>query len=509
MTIPILIQLCAALASCVFLLGAIQKNYLPNTHNFIYLALSATILNLGYLLELSAFATEAGFMAYRVGTLGAAFFGPAVFLLLRSNLGKPTARWNLVLLLCAVPLVALVVEFLYPEQRLHSAVAGGSASIWGKLITDQSFFLELHLAYSALVLIAGAAMVLRHCVKEEQKLDIDNALLLAGALAVPLAYPFQRNALMDFTPSAAVVTAALMYVYLRRNRVHGWLTLIRGKVVENLGEGVVLADAEGRYVDANRKAREYFPALRGAEFGTPMLGIAGFPMKVLLEKQQNVEVSVRCRGKDIYLRATSHNIVVEEEVVYTCLTFVDITEIHTAIARLNDAATHDALTGLYNRGAFFSLAGRGMALALRSRRPASVLMIDIDNFKAINDSYGHAVGDEVIRRVARAIQGRLRASDITGRYGGEEFCVFLPDTVLYDALDIAESLRAGIQGLDDIKSLGRAAVTVSIGAAELNPDAHRSLEEVIEEADAMMYRAKEEGRNRVVAASMRSRTGNA
>lgn len=160
------------------------------------------------------------------------------------------------------------------------------------------------------------------------------------------------------------------------------------------------------------------------------------------------------------------------------------------VVRLADASMRDELTGLNNRRAMNEALSRLWARHRRSGSPLTTLVLDLDHFKRVNDTQGHARGDEVLRQVSRLLQGGLRAADMVGRAGGEEFWVFLPDTPADQALVLAERLRQRIAEA----ALG---TTLSIGLAALRDDDTATMQ-VIERADAALYRAKEAGRDRVM-----------
>jgi diguanylate cyclase (GGDEF)-like protein len=162
----------------------------------------------------------------------------------------------------------------------------------------------------------------------------------------------------------------------------------------------------------------------------------------------------------------------------------------------------DELTGLYNTRGFAIAANRLFGQALRYGRPASVLMVDSDNLKMVNDTHGHDAGNRLLRQVANAMQAELRATDVPARYGGDEFIVLLPETPAKGALDVAERIRAAI-GARPLAIDGESIVTsVSIGVA-CYPEDGRTLDALAARADRALYQAKQEGRNRV----MRYRVG--
>jgi len=135
----------------------------------------------------------------------------------------------------------------------------------------------------------------------------------------------------------------------------------------------------------------------------------------------------------------------------------------------------------------------------RRTRPLSLLMIDIDNFKAINDHHGHPAGDDVLRALADRLSASMRAGDVCGRLGGEEFAVVLPDEDRDGAAASAERLRAAVEtlGVEAESARERIGFTVSIGVSTLPQDGY-TLDELLRQADERLYRAKEAGRNKVV-----------
>jgi len=165
--------------------------------------------------------------------------------------------------------------------------------------------------------------------------------------------------------------------------------------------------------------------------------------------------------------------------------------------KLREMAMQDELTGLYNRRHFEELAEAEMARARRTGAPLSLAMLDIDHFKAVNDAFGHPVGDSALKEVARAMRETLRTSDVPARLGGEEFVVLLTGTTLEGAVAVTERLRERV-GRSEVKAdkARVARFTVSAGVAELAPG--ERIDSLLKRADEALYRAKEEGRNRTV-----------
>jgi diguanylate cyclase len=166
--------------------------------------------------------------------------------------------------------------------------------------------------------------------------------------------------------------------------------------------------------------------------------------------------------------------------------------------RLDEMLRTEALSGLATRQHWEESVVREFARTRRTARAASLVLLDLDQFKSINDRFGHLAGDEVIRQLGIAVRGLLRAGDLAGRYGGDEFAILLPETGAHDASTIAERVREAIDSLR-VPGLPDLRCTASLGVAEIGAGATQA-RDWIEQVDRALYRAKELGRNRVNAA---------
>jgi diguanylate cyclase (GGDEF)-like protein len=170
---------------------------------------------------------------------------------------------------------------------------------------------------------------------------------------------------------------------------------------------------------------------------------------------------------------------------------------------VQDRAMRDGLTRAYNRGFLAEWLPRQLRLSRRRGAPLSALLVDVDHFKRINDTHGHAAGDQVLVALARCIERELRATDVSVRYGGEEFTVILPDTPVAGGFVGAERLRAAVAAMTEREGLPPGVrITVSIGLAAIHADDDGA--QLLQRADAALYQAKSGGRNRVVTASVAS-----
>ncbi len=171
-----------------------------------------------------------------------------------------------------------------------------------------------------------------------------------------------------------------------------------------------------------------------------------------------------------------------------------LNEKSTLIRELLQRSHTDPLTGLLNRRALQEHAERLVAQARRYRRAISVVFVDVDHFKSINDTYGHAVGDRILAQVARQMHSTLRQQDVLARYGGEEFCVLLPDTAIQEACHVAERLRRAVCRVLHPSGAGRS-ISISCGVASLR--AHQNIGQWWADADQALYAAKKHGRDQI------------
>ena len=322
-------------------------------------------------------------------------------------------------------------------------------------------------------------------------------------------------------------------LYLRRNLRHlDPSAVIPARVqaaLDVMSEGVVLVDAQERIVLANSAFAQRVGGSPAALLGVDAAslawradGVAGTPIE--LPWRRAVREGTATNGTTLRLETPSDGarvFVVNASPVLdgwgrpkgAIATFDDATELERKSRALEEAlgeleksrdeirlqndelqvlARRDPLTGVANRRAFLARLENELAASLRSGRELCCLMVDIDHFKRINDQHGHAMGDEVIQRVAQALAAEMGSSEEVCRYGGEEFCVTVADAGLDQALRVAERIHKKVQ----LPGFARVPVAVSIGVSSTRWGA-RTASDLIEQADEALYASKQTGRNRV------------
>lgn len=183
------------------------------------------------------------------------------------------------------------------------------------------------------------------------------------------------------------------------------------------------------------------------------------------------------------------------EIKYIYLIIRDVTDTVTDVQYLTQMAMHDALTGAWNRRWFDHWLCEEINRAERYSRSLSLIMLDLDLFKVVNDTHGHPAGDTVLKEVANQCLSIIRTTDTLSRFGGEEFCVLMPETSSEAACGLAERLRAGVESLEIMHNEIKLGITVSLGVAVFSPG--MDAETMLHHADESLYHAKRNGRNRV------------
>ncbi len=216
------------------------------------------------------------------------------------------------------------------------------------------------------------------------------------------------------------------------------------------------------------------------------------------DELENFEVALKkTNSTEKFWMLTSCRVIDFEQEIALYAAFQDISEIKEKESKLYDQATRDPLTNCYNRRQFEELAKKEIYKTSRNGSPFTIVMIDADHFKNVNDTYGHATGDVVLKELAECCRKTLRESDIIVRYGGEEFVLMLPETPVDLAYPVCDRLRENIAALEVIGVNNEVVkFTVSMGLAESS--VADGLDEIIEIADAALYIAKQTGRNRLV-----------
>lgn len=336
---------------------------------------------------------------------------------------------------------------------------------------------------------------------------VSNIMLLLGATPYGI----------DIGPFGMTIAGVVFAVAINGRHFLILLPVARELILESIDDGLVILDSSGTVVDFNRSAatllglEESSAGDKKERCGVDRVGHSGRDLLAAALRRPELEPILAsgegCSNFDIpseelfksrRIRARTFPVKDQRErSIGVCILLTDVTETALLIDKLAELASTDGLTGALNRRRFREMCERDFELAKRSVKYFGILMLDLDFFKLVNDGWGHAAGDEVLKEICRRCKSELRCSDALGRLGGDEFAILLPFSDLEGTLAAAERLRAAIDESPVAWEGNRITVTISVGACNGVPAEGEDFSLFLRHADDALYSAKAAGRNRV------------
>ncbi|MEN2768153.1 histidine kinase N-terminal 7TM domain-containing diguanylate cyclase [Ornithinibacillus xuwenensis] len=308
---------------------------------------------------------------------------------------------------------------------------------------------------------------------------------------------------IDLGPVSMSLSFILHGVALFSFQMFNIIPIARDKVFESMLEGVIVLNQNDAIVDFNQAILPVMPMLSTTSIGKPIRKVLANKKKLLeiidSGEQSDYECMV-CAKRSHYQIRFSPVMKENRMIIGKIITFINITERVELQEKLTMLASYDGLTQVYNRTYFMDQSEKRLAAMTDKGKDAALLLFDIDHFKRINDTYGHEAGDKVLCHIANIVKNSLRSTDLIGRYGGEEFIIFLPETSQEDAVDLAEIIRTRISESNVFIYENNIHVTSSIGISQINTASDNHYEAIklaVRKADHALYAAKRSGRNNV------------
>ncbi|HEY6795627.1 MAG TPA: diguanylate cyclase [Kineosporiaceae bacterium] len=425
------------------------------------------------------------------------------------------------IMLLALPSAATLVAILTnPLHHLLATFRSAGTSAWLPWLPGTLFWPYLGVCYLLLArCFAHLARGLRSASTALQRRQLRSVLITAALPTAGSLATFIRPG-SAVTPEVIVTFIVLAglahYFAVFRRGLLRLLPVARGLVLEHVGDAIFVMDLNGRVVDLNPAAR--LLALRlYPDLPDDLLGLPARQLLPYREHRRSLTDGV-CQVErhdgtlDLDLRITEladrHGYPLGRVIVARDVTELNeqrrrleeqLTVIKALRNELQEIAVRDDLTGLHNRRYLLGRLELDLDRARSAACPLSVILLDIDHFKSVNDRFGHAVGDALLVATARALRGCVRAGDTVARYGGEEFVILLPGASMDEALHMAEVLRTRCATVRVDGRSGPVSTTVSAGVATF-PDCGWSGAELLQNADEALYSAKGGGRDQVVCA---------
>lgn len=472
-------------------------------------ALFVTVYAWAYIGEITSRTVEAAFAWIRLEYIGIPFIAPLWLLFITSITGHEKwitrqREW----LLMIVPFVTLAMvqtndwhHLFYADMRMEAA---------GPLLTFRftpGNFYWLSQIYDNAGMILSSFLIVRRAFsaqpafRQQAQVFLAGALLQWAGLAIFISGSSPFN--LDLSSLTLSLSSMIFLVGLFRYRALDLLPMARDVIFERMADGVLVLDTRNRLIDFNLAAQNILPELQPGAIGQPVEVLLSAWEVLIAQATTGTPEVVEVESAQHYFQ--SHITPVTSKQGHTAgkiITLYDVTEVRQLLEKMRELATRDSLTNLFNRHYFLELANREIERASRHQRALSIIALDLDHFKRVNDTYSHAAGDLVLQIAAQVMRSITRKMDICGRLGGEEFWILLPETSLPEALIVAERLRLALEHAEIFFEGQSVKVTGSFGVTSIGLGEKTALDTLIRIADEALYEAKSSGRNCV-----RSRQG--
>ncbi|WP_419392984.1 histidine kinase N-terminal 7TM domain-containing protein [Cytobacillus praedii] len=416
---------------------------------------------------------------------------------------KITKKRCMALLL--IPFISLVMVATNDWHHLHYKVFEIDLSLGAPFIYQEiGIWYIVHGIFTFGCMFVALLLVFYHW-KETAKVYRPQLITLMFGQFVPIITAFIY--LVGLTPSGIdpvpmiLWLSSLLYLWaINSSRMFTIMPIAKDAIFNSINDGVIVLDEAYRLIEYNQASKKMFPKLNktliGMNFKKVWFELSGSSFPSKLDTATQVIHFGYDHMKRIYQVRTS-SLEHANNNKGQLLIFTDITEVKRLQMELEHQAYYDDLTQIYNRRAFFQKCELAFAAARKTSSPFTIILIDIDYFKRVNDTYGHSVGDQMLIHVVQVCQVILKEDMLFARYGGEEFVLALKEGPEIKGEDLANQLRKSVEAQPLITDQGDISVTLSLGVAESAIDAEETLYQLLNKADQALYLAKRNGRNQV------------
>ncbi|UUV24483.1 MULTISPECIES: histidine kinase N-terminal 7TM domain-containing protein [Lysinibacillus] len=477
-----------------------------------YTKIAQLFISYTALIAVYCFASAFGLIATTLSTIkvwtaiqyvGMAFSTPLGLLFIMQYLGFHLTRKKIIALL-AIPFISLIMVATNDIHHFHYRVFEIDPVLGAPYVHQEiGIWYIIHGIFTFVCMFVSFLLVLIHW-KETTKAYRQQLIALMCGQLIPMITAFIY--LLGLTPQGVdpvpMVLWASSFLYLwsiNSSRLFRVMPVAKDAIFHSINDGVIVLDESARLIEFNQACNKVFPQLTrsmiGRDIGKTWIEVTGQSMPFTLE------VAVNTQDIEIVLSDHTYQVRVTELQHVNhgkglLLIFTDITELKELQRQLEQLAFYDELTQIYNRRAFFQQCNQAYSKARESSTTFTIILMDIDHFKNVNDTYGHAIGDQLLVHVVKACQSVLKKGELFARYGGEEFVLALKDYTLLEGQALANMLCNSVESQPLMTAEGAIRATISCGVAE-GTKGQETLYQLLNNADKALYAAKQAGRNRV------------
>ena len=507
------VLLAASAVTVFFAFYGASRRRSPVALPFAGLAIAATFHAFGSAFELASVDLAGKIFWTRIEYIGIVFI-PVFWVLLAARYAGKDRDLSKAILGSMIFLSTLTLALNYTNDWHHlyyTSLSLDTSGYFPGIVIGKAVWYWVNQVYINLAFLAGMIILIAGYGRGSLTYRRQTRLMILASLFPWIGFLIYLMGMsphnIDLTPFGMALSVPVFALALFRYRLLDIVPIAREAVFSGMSDGVIVMDGSCRLIDFNGAAGKLFPQLDGRLIGEPVVAVMKDHPQILdlIRSDQDTTVEIRIeqgQSHPFYHVRISPITNRRGRTIGRALLFNDMTEQVMLREKLRAMATIDELTGAANRRHFAEQGRKEIARAKRHGRALSMIVIDLDHFKAINDRWGHEAGDVVIRGASGRIKNELRTADIFGRHGGDEFAVILPETPPEKAGQVAERLRKAI-GETPYRLLSGASVnlTASLGTSGVTVVGAETLEDLIRAADRAMYQAKAAGRDCVRAAA--------
>ena len=464
---------------------------------FLAMILPGFLLLLGFLLEINAGSIEAAFVSRKILYTGFSFTVSTLLIFVIDYCDMKIHNWFIALLIVISLFVTVLVWTNDVHHLFYKTVTLGTGAFLPYLAkTRGPLGIVGHI--QALSCLAAAGIILTYKYLKANAESRTKIFLLMLALIITvianivyLINPF--NLYINYGALAAFVFILLSAINILKNDMLDIEPIAKEKALDSIRDAFVLIDTNLAFISANESAKKIFSSLKTLRKNSPITRLNEWPDELSSIDEKNNSANFTMPG-DFYYNASISPIIATQKMMGYIIIIKDMTESVTMEKKLEEMANEDMLTGIMNRRHFMNSVTAQFERIKRQNGNAYLIMFDLDHFKNVNDTYGHLAGDEVLKSVAERVKEVIRAYDLFGRYGGEEFIIFAE--ISSEEIEFfSERIRKSLNQSPIVFEGGQITITGSFGVAAITSG---SLGNTIKQVDEALYQAKAAGRNKVV-----------